>query len=195
MNVEKEFLPYEQALELKELGFDKECFATYEFGKIHINEFKNDCSYELCLKTEVFPAPTFSQAFRWFREKYDLFISIFHYENGYSINDLRRFETYEEAELACLNKLIEIVKKQIIMNLKDIDSEVLIQELTSRGYIRVLWHRMDIEQEADELNVVLSEDEIISIIEDIEHYHDANYGLNWDVIRDRIDNVVRNREK
>jgi hypothetical protein len=81
------------------------------------------------------------------------------------------------------------------MNLKDIDSEVLIQELTSRGYIRVLWHRMDIEQEADELNVVLNEDEISFIIEDIEHYHDANYGLNWDVIRDRIQGVVSNREK
>jgi hypothetical protein len=33
-----------------------------------------------------------------------------HYENGYSINDLRRFDRYEEAELACLIKLIEIVK-------------------------------------------------------------------------------------
>jgi hypothetical protein len=80
------------------------------------------------------------------------------------------------------------------MNLKDIDSEVLIEELMNRGYIRVLWHRMDIEQEADELNVILNEDEISFIIEDIEHYHDANYGLNWDVIRDRIQSVVRNRE-
>ena len=51
----------------------------------------------------------FSQAFRWFREKYDLSISITHYENGYSINDLRRFDTYEEAELECIKKLIKIV--------------------------------------------------------------------------------------
>ncbi len=124
----KEFIPYEQALELKELGFDEPCFATYEFGKIHINEFKNDCPYELCLKTKVFPATTFSQAFRWFREKYDLFGCIdlqvctpshwFIRIDKIEINDYLyhsedehlRFNTYEEAELACLKKLIEIVK-------------------------------------------------------------------------------------
>jgi hypothetical protein len=39
-------------------------------------------------------------------------MSITHYENGYSINDLRRFDTYEEAENACIDKLIEIVKQQ-----------------------------------------------------------------------------------
>ena len=134
--MKKEFVPFKQSMELKELGFDEECFATYEFGKIHINEFKNDCSYELCLKTEVFPAPTFSQAFRWFREKYDLKVS-FPYWNGFnkmipeylwykyeimiipanhhtiSVRDSNGgifFETSEEAEIACLNKLIEIVK-------------------------------------------------------------------------------------
>ena len=116
----KEFIPYEQALELKELGFDEPCFATYEFGKIHINEFKNDCPYELCLKTKVFPAPTFSQAFRWFREKYDLFcwVEKFHKDETYifqippaNFTKIQgHYTTYEEAELACLKKLIEIVK-------------------------------------------------------------------------------------
>ena len=70
-------------------------------------------------------APTFSQAFRWFREKYGYDISIkkctpseykFEIEqlfvegdNYYFIDFV--FKTYEEAELACLKKLIEIVKK------------------------------------------------------------------------------------
>jgi hypothetical protein len=27
--MEKEFIPYEQALALKELGFDEKCFATW----------------------------------------------------------------------------------------------------------------------------------------------------------------------
>jgi hypothetical protein len=90
----KEFIPYEQALELKELGF------------------KKDNDFGLLYKGEDIPAILYQQAFRWFRDKYDLFISIMHYENGYSINDLRRFDTYEEAELACLKKLIEIVKNK-----------------------------------------------------------------------------------
>ena len=93
----KEFIPYEQALELKELGL-----LTY----------KKDNDSGLLYKGSDIPSILYQQAFRWFRDKYDLFISIMHYENGYSINDLRRFDTYEEAELACLKKLIEIVKNE-----------------------------------------------------------------------------------
>jgi hypothetical protein len=123
MNIEKDFVPYEQSMEFKKLGFDEPCFATYEFGKIHFNEFKNDCSYFLCLKTKVFPAPTFSQAFRWFREKYGYYpliemneqfkkwLSRFCNIDG-SICAIGVHSTYEEAELACLNKLIEIVKNK-----------------------------------------------------------------------------------
>jgi hypothetical protein len=75
-------------------------------------------------------APTFSQAFRWFRDKhklihhmywvykkkYDGIDWIFHIKGINMINnnvvphDETRFETYEEAELTCLKKLIEIVK-------------------------------------------------------------------------------------
>jgi hypothetical protein len=97
----REFIPYEQAIELKELGFDEECLAIY-----NINEELETGYYQ---NKYVIAAPLYQQAFRWFREKYDLFISIMHYENGYSINDLRRFDIYEEAELACLKNLIEIV--------------------------------------------------------------------------------------
>ena len=103
------FVPYEQALHLKELGFQEECLAYY-----HQDQMLEKDS--LGIKRDHYRgkfgvlAPLYQQAFRWFRDKYDLFISIMHYENGYSINDLRRFDTYEEAELACLKKLIEIVK-------------------------------------------------------------------------------------
>lgn len=106
----REFVPYGLALELKQLGFDEPCFGWFllEGDGVKSMFVPEKCSKQvigLCL------APTFSQAFRFFREKHDLFISIVHYENGYSINDLRRFKTYEEAELDCLKKLIEIVKQ------------------------------------------------------------------------------------
>jgi hypothetical protein len=112
-SIEKEFVPYDIALELKQLGFDEPCFGYYlcknsAFG-VEL-ELTTNWIDLLPYDSSSCKAPTYSQAFRWFREKYDLFISITHYENGYSINDLRRFDTYEEAELACLRELIKIVK-------------------------------------------------------------------------------------
>ena len=72
-------------------------------------------------------APTFSQCFRWFREKHTLYHNIkmfgdwdnpqFSYiVSGRTMNNpahMWHYEdknSYEEAELACLDKLIEIVK-------------------------------------------------------------------------------------
>jgi len=61
-----------------------------------------------------------SMAFRWFREKYGLDFGIGKIYNGtdnyhYHINlEWQYFEgNYEEAELACLIKLIEIVKEKL----------------------------------------------------------------------------------
>tara|TARA_R110000868_G_scaffold101359_3_gene279048 strand:- start:297 stop:662 length:366 start_codon:yes stop_codon:yes gene_type:complete len=115
------FVPYEQALALKELGFNEPCFAIYEDKKWQLVEFKNSISYELCLKTDTFPAPTFSQAFRWFRKEHGLYDTIS--KNGYMIEgELNKeflritklsLKSHEEAELACLIKLIEIVKTKI----------------------------------------------------------------------------------
>ena len=125
----REFIPYEQAVALKELGFDEPCFAVYEDKKWQLAEVQNSISYELCLKTGAFPAPTFSQAFHWFREKYNLHseilldrttqpkycFEIHKYEDFGNYEEIRigewfLYRTYEEAETACLVKLIEIVE-------------------------------------------------------------------------------------
>jgi hypothetical protein len=117
----KEFIPYELALELKELGFDEYCFAWYDSEDQEILNYdntRNSCGW---LNGNDCTAPTYSQAFRFFREKYGLNSHI-HQEKrnnysyccgqGYSdeIDGYQDFDTYEEAELACLKKLIEIVK-------------------------------------------------------------------------------------
>ena len=113
--MKKEFVPYTEAEALKELGFDEPVFAYYESNELKMLDKTIIEDYSDLAKNsewkDLVGAPLCQQAFRWFREKYDLFISIVHYENGYSINDLRRFETYEKAELECLKKLIELVKK------------------------------------------------------------------------------------
>ena len=109
----KEFIPYEQALELKELGFDEECLAYYLNRKL---SFGARASYG-----EVIESPLYQQAFRWFREKYQLCIVIKPIDDkkldlGYNLTKngliMSAHLTYESAELACLNKLIDIAKKK-----------------------------------------------------------------------------------
>jgi hypothetical protein len=127
----KDFIPYEEALELKQLRFDEPCFTWYwdDIGMYNGLELGNHNKH-----INYISAPTFSQAFRFFREKYKLVHEIHENEKqfidyvaskgghlptyiyGYSSNGCyHRISTtyiYEEAELACLRKLIEIVKQK-----------------------------------------------------------------------------------
>jgi len=136
----KEFIPYEQAAAFKELGFNEPCFAYYQKSSVIGNNtilpisFRdktsnfNDYEYSK-LGVPFYSAPTFSQAFRWFREKYNILATVYSNASGYLYewsdnvggtnrgwsdyegpNDSGVWDTYEEAELACLNRLIEIVK-------------------------------------------------------------------------------------
>lgn len=144
--MKKEFVPYEQALTLKELGFDEPCIARWivtdirDGGEVKLEIWNDeDTEYEVKSSTK---APLFQQAFRWFREKYDLVIEPCvpfqrlysteedHFEIlefGYRIysfdqyrgglRDKIEWDGYdnsneEEAELECLKKLIEIVKNE-----------------------------------------------------------------------------------
>ena len=127
----KEFIPYEQALELKELGFDEKCFgamdmySNIDYGSEMYDWIKNGET----VQSTWAALPLYQQAFRWFREKYnitsEISISANHRNDAkkwmHSVTNLEvmlytnsdtAFETYEEAELACLKKLIEIVKNK-----------------------------------------------------------------------------------
>jgi len=125
--VSKEFIPYEEALALKELGFnEKECLGFW--SKIH-GLFITKTTGELNENAGECKAPLYQQAFRWFREKHSLFhvitiADLGKYETGdpdfqcaiYSkdpvvITNIDTCNTYEEAELECLRKLIEIVNQ------------------------------------------------------------------------------------
>jgi hypothetical protein len=111
-----EFCSYERALALKELGFDEMCFKTY-------TEDKELIFY--CTGKYYYPAPLKQQVFRWFREKHELhhMIIIDSDTNTFDaglfgelvtpfLEEDTIFHTYEEAENACIDKLISIVKQQ-----------------------------------------------------------------------------------
>jgi hypothetical protein len=118
--MEKEFIPMDLALKLKALGFDEPCFGFYStiydliIGRTNGKKSLFDSE---CL------APTFSQAFRWFREKYGLkfyirqdiwnhWCSIIMISKDGEYVSIGEYKTYEEAELTCLTKLIEIVENE-----------------------------------------------------------------------------------
>ena len=128
--MEKEFIPYEQALALKELSFDEPCFGSWEIEKTDTPTYTH--SITTSYKNSNHPigktaAPLYFQAFRWFREKHKLYhtINMFgdwdkpqysYLVSGRTMNNpahMWHFEdkdSHEEAELACLIKLIEIIK-------------------------------------------------------------------------------------
>jgi hypothetical protein len=126
----KEFVTYEQALTLKELGFDEDCLGYYNIDPYLQNPTFNlvkPFEHEWCLS-----APIKQQVFRWFREMYgfhfysyqiklypdgDYPTKIWHgkindefvnTENGLAKS---HFYSYEEAENACIDKLLEIATK------------------------------------------------------------------------------------
>ena len=134
-----EFVPYEEARLLKGLGFNEPCLRYYWEGATELmgNNTNPKTNWELTdlsnsdlkeLQGTVFmSAPLYQQAFRFFRENYDLLseiglkdredLSTWKFEitiiGKYEIASVwANFKSYEEAELACLKKLIETVKQK-----------------------------------------------------------------------------------
>ena len=131
--MESLFCPYELALELKELGFDE--ISLFCYDTVHEGNPLSHCPHLLLnsqlegFENEPISAPLYQQAFRWFRDVMllDNFIIPYWFIDGeykvkkytYSIEPSNRFDeyfdcdsdqydTYEEARLECLKRLIEL---------------------------------------------------------------------------------------
>ncbi len=129
--MEKEFVPYEIALALKELGFDDKTLKSYDTSVVLVNgKYLIDNWYNVSTVDEV-KAPLYQQAFRWFREKHNLLGNVYSNASGWlweihdNIGGTHRFGSeysgdceesgmftlFEKAEQECLKKLIEITKE------------------------------------------------------------------------------------
>jgi len=131
--MENEFVSYTQALALKELGFDEPCFGYYrDYGT---NKFYSGFVHLMPKRFRCTKAPLYQQVFKFFREKYGLmhiinpyyFTAEIDYLNERIVNkqygdfiphdhlvdeegEEIKHSSYEQAEQACLDKLIEICK-------------------------------------------------------------------------------------
>jgi hypothetical protein len=123
----KDYVPYNVALALEELGFKKPCHAYFMKpiknsgpGKLHFGKlnFKNRLS-----------TPTFQEAFDWFEDEHNIYVQR---AVSTSVNEILDFtyhlkswrfppveiefeEPYDsfdryKARIACLEKMIEIIK-------------------------------------------------------------------------------------
>jgi len=137
--MEKEFVPYEIALELKELGFDEECMGLYEEVDNNIKLLYTDPVVTLYLlnkaehegRTYHCKAPLWQQAFDWFRSK-GLYSSLDKLGDGFCVyaykdldgrdetlfdlldeekRKLHVFNTYEKARIKCIENLIKLIKE------------------------------------------------------------------------------------
>lgn len=153
--METQFVPHTESIALKGLGFNEPCLSFYrnmkdgsmlsacnthndnQFSTCTNQELKNFTSDEYC------SAPLYQQAFKWFRENYKSYHSIeFKHSKYYGYIQNSDFtiwcDTYEEAELECLRKLIEIYQIELnksskFINLKYCDLEEIFSTV---GYFK-----------------------------------------------------------
>ena len=123
--IEEQFVPYEIALKLKELGFTEVCLACYKDTEGTQKIFPyvtKEPSNSLC------SAPLWQQVFDWFRERYNHSGEVYFYSSAdlgkwhFDIEPLKLdgerfttpvkegFQTYSLARESCIEKLIEIIE-------------------------------------------------------------------------------------
>jgi hypothetical protein len=125
--MKKQFCNYDISLKLKNLGFDEPCLAWYNlntlcklgYWKQEKNIWKNSE-----LNTRYITAPLFQQVIDWFREKYNIHISLLpHNDVEFSIRIRYNkstlihggYKTYEEAREQSIIKAIEILEENDVL--------------------------------------------------------------------------------
>ncbi len=118
-----EFVPYELALRMRNLGFNEPCFVWADvYTKENVYMYPTN-ENNMNQYNETVSIPLFQQAFRWFDENTSCqgFIipsikeghfdwEILNLDTEEKIECTEYYYTRKEAELACLEKLIEIIE-------------------------------------------------------------------------------------
>ena len=122
----KEFLTYELTLKLKEVGFNEPCMGYYDCER-DLKLVPNKSKFLQC----EYAAPLYQEVFRLFREKHNMLANVYSNGGGFCYeysdtiggthrldsgfdgpNDSGCWDRYEEAEIACIIKLIETIKNK-----------------------------------------------------------------------------------
>jgi hypothetical protein len=138
--MKNEFVSYEVALKLKELGFDEPCLCAYDKNEMLYHSHKTDKLFTILNSnlSNQYSAPLYQQVFRWFRKQFNWQSSIeatkdqldhelgYNYwiwnsETGEEYHTMPKnrpfggwcFTTFEEAQIECIKELISTIKNQV----------------------------------------------------------------------------------
>lgn len=118
----KQFVTYEIALKLKELGFDEKCFALYDAYQhnrlVYLNEdgrnsagiIKTNKSMEISSL-----APLWQQVTDWLDKKYNLFITLALVANGYGFYIHIHYNTTNKGENYGFYPTLHLAREQAIL--------------------------------------------------------------------------------
>lgn len=135
--MKEHFVTYNQALALKELGFDEPCFGFYDDIDKQFYQIHSQASTSNNVKN-ISKSPLKSQVFKWFRDEYKWYaeINLDSYKEPYSLKvTIKKMDVtntyvekefypyangigaidndkYEEAESECIDRLISILKER-----------------------------------------------------------------------------------
>lgn len=136
--MKSQFVSYEIALALKELGFDEPCIKYMQGNSFDVNSTSvNECVPVLAenfnVKQDCVSIPLYQQVEQWFREKHQIIIAVYAYHDldaidevdqilweftlwdkeWNDVSDYTYYHSYEEARDAAILEAIKIVKGEI----------------------------------------------------------------------------------
>jgi len=117
-----EFVDYNIAKQLKEIGFDEECLGCFDEQRVFGFTIRSIQKYYKNSKEDTYSiaVPTYYQVFQWFRTKHKLHSTITWTSTGYDyyikveptriINVTHIHSEYRDAEIACIEYMIKLIK-------------------------------------------------------------------------------------
>jgi len=64
--------------------------------------------------------------------------------------------------------------------------------IVENGYpiVRIDWHLEDFEERAKDLDLNLTNDQLIDAMQEVARHHDCNYGITWFTIDQALENQI-----
>lgn len=107
------------------------------------------------------------------------------------LEGFRREKESPELSASCFAQAfaVEEVAEQL-----EVTAEILDDPKENKDSISIEWWIDDVHQVAEEMEITISDDEAREILRRIDRKHDANFGVNWEIIEIFINSYLEDKE-